>query len=526
VGQKETLLRAVAAEPDELAARLAYADWLEEYGQSESDHARGEFIRLQCRMAEMDEWSPERLDLVQREQELLIDHEETWRQELPFWARKLPCEFRRGFVTLIETTPARLSRGAEALILVTPLEGGRLTDGTVEEVLACPHLERLVHLDLLSLKGGLPADWTRLEHIRRLRPPSGRQGREWIQALIRSGHLPHLTHLNHTFTRSTLDDLRGLLCSEERTALTSLGSSGFDDSGFSDLWDGESGDANAARALASSPALGRLRALDLRWLVNDETLGILATSPHLSGLQELRLKGKQISAAGIRALADSPGLAGLRSLEIESSPLGPAGGAALAASRHLAGLTRLSFWSCGLGDEGVVALTRSPFLHQLRVLTFDFEALTSQGIAALASCPALAQLTRLRVNFTRLGSAAAQALADSRYLGRLHTLELAGAWVSDQGLQALASSSNLPNLRRLHLYDCGIGPVGVEALASSPQRVGLRALRLHDNDIRNQGRLALVNSPQLTNLRELWISGADRHTRPALRERFGAGVRF
>lgn len=43
--EREGLLRAVCANPDDSGARLVYADWLEDHGQPE----RAEFIRLQCR---------------------------------------------------------------------------------------------------------------------------------------------------------------------------------------------------------------------------------------------------------------------------------------------------------------------------------------------------------------------------------------------------------------------------------------------------------------------------------------------
>jgi uncharacterized protein (TIGR02996 family) len=43
---ENTFLRAIRAEPDDTALRLAYADWLEERGD-----VRGEYIRLESALA-------------------------------------------------------------------------------------------------------------------------------------------------------------------------------------------------------------------------------------------------------------------------------------------------------------------------------------------------------------------------------------------------------------------------------------------------------------------------------------------
>jgi hypothetical protein len=63
------------------------ADWLEEHGD-EHDRARAEFIRLQCRLAGLEEYSPEFMDLSDREAELLEDHQERWVKRLPAWVRE------------------------------------------------------------------------------------------------------------------------------------------------------------------------------------------------------------------------------------------------------------------------------------------------------------------------------------------------------------------------------------------------------------------------------------------------------
>src|SRR5262245_16683342 len=51
--------------PEDDAPRLILADWLEEHGETEADRARGEFVRLQVRLAHRelaDEDDAERAD--------------------------------------------------------------------------------------------------------------------------------------------------------------------------------------------------------------------------------------------------------------------------------------------------------------------------------------------------------------------------------------------------------------------------------------------------------------------------------
>jgi hypothetical protein len=75
------------------------------------------------------------------------------------------------------------------------------------------------------------------------------------------------------------------------------------------------------RALASNPALARLRKLQLT--ANDlagEAVAVLADSPHLTNLTHLDLNENLICDVDARSLADSPHLAGLRELELRFNP--------------------------------------------------------------------------------------------------------------------------------------------------------------------------------------------------------------
>src|SRR5262249_10670779 len=84
----EASLRPVAAEPDDDTHRLVLADWLEEHGEAE----RAEFIRLQCRLADVPDWLAWMLpdDPLRRALQLQVAHRKRWAKGVA-WA-----DFARG----------------------------------------------------------------------------------------------------------------------------------------------------------------------------------------------------------------------------------------------------------------------------------------------------------------------------------------------------------------------------------------------------------------------------------------------
>src|SRR5437588_11672378 len=93
MGDSEGFLRVIAEDPGDDAPRLVFADWLEEQGDP-----RGEFMRLQVRLARLPESDPRRVALEEHERELLDRHAVDWlgrlREQLRGW------RFVRGLLTL------------------------------------------------------------------------------------------------------------------------------------------------------------------------------------------------------------------------------------------------------------------------------------------------------------------------------------------------------------------------------------------------------------------------------------------
>jgi uncharacterized protein (TIGR02996 family) len=90
MSDEPALLAAVCANPDEDTPRLVYADWLDEYGQTE----RAEFIRLQC-APEPDEAQEERVAELEERNRI------KWLTGLPQFPHAR-WAFRRGFPERLE----------------------------------------------------------------------------------------------------------------------------------------------------------------------------------------------------------------------------------------------------------------------------------------------------------------------------------------------------------------------------------------------------------------------------------------
>jgi len=138
------LLRAVCLDPDDVVARLVYADWLE---QEAGDQERGEFVRVQIRLAELREHKHPRQggprgqtlpacrlcdemeELESRERELLgspVCRHCEWHAPLAHGGWE--WDFRRGFVEAVACTLDAWERHGPAAVLAQPVRAVRLSD--------------------------------------------------------------------------------------------------------------------------------------------------------------------------------------------------------------------------------------------------------------------------------------------------------------------------------------------------------------------------------------------------------------
>jgi uncharacterized protein (TIGR02996 family) len=393
---EEAFLQAIYDAPHDDAPRMVFADWLEEHGQAE----RGDFIRVQCRLAQMEDDDPRRPELERRERALLRSHGAQWKAGDDPHVRY--GAFRRGFVVprLRRLSAREFLRLKPEAFRAAPLWQARLVNvlTSMERLAASPNLGRLCGLHIAG-------EWLVDDgHVRQL---------------AGSPYLGNLTTLN--LAHNSIHDL-------------------------------------GVEALAGCPGLARLACLDLtRVRISDVGARALAASPHLTRLRALRLGGikhgprrGRISPFGVRALAESAALANLTDLDM-SDCLYPGNEAAvaLAGASFLPSLRDLNLEDNALTARGLIVLLRSPRLGRLRSLRLSGNALRVAGAQALAATPGLASLNTLDVWGTGLTDAGAQALAESPYLTGLTELILSDNTLTDAAARALAAAPGWPRLRRL-----------------------------------------------------------------------------
>jgi len=182
---ERTFLLTILEQPEEPAARLVYADWLDEHGET----ARAEFIRLQC--AGQNEV---------RQRELLNEHGSTWAGGV--MRQAYHYQFRRGFVEEV-TIQARLflDLGAE-MFAQAPIRLLRLigAQGLIGRLVQMPELRRLRAFHLTGCAIGdegvdLLAKSSILVALQTLRLGTNAVTDDGIEMLIESGNFLQLQTL-------------------------------------------------------------------------------------------------------------------------------------------------------------------------------------------------------------------------------------------------------------------------------------------------------------------------------------------
>jgi uncharacterized protein (TIGR02996 family) len=483
---ERAFLDEICSHPEDDAARLVYADWLDERGQPH----RAEFIRTQVQLATMGieggagappyppgpEDAHGRHQLEQREWELLTAFRDEWREVLPAWAREAAHEFRRGFIAYLRITAMQFMRYARTLFRTVPIQGLHLRalGAQLPEVVASPFVKQLTSLDLAS----------------------NRLGEHDLKALTSSPHLDNLTELSlpHTVAGNNLRALAGW---QQLSCLRRL------DLTYTEL------DAEVLRSLVAFD----LHALT--WLNLSQNrpgltgMQLLGSSSNLRNLRHLDLGWCEIDAESLAALVHGKGLPHLASLDLTANrPLGRSGLRTLVTSPLARQLTHLTL-SRVSNDPGTFAgLLLDHQLKRLRHLALQHVPTGVEGAAALAEA-GFDSLVTLDLSSAQLGAEGSKRLAQSPTLGNLQHLDLTDNQIGDAGARALAASPYLTNLRRLDLGDNDIGPEGIAALAASPILERVEELSLDSNLLGTSGVRALASSPSLRNLRKLNLNETD-----------------
>jgi uncharacterized protein (TIGR02996 family) len=214
-----SFLDAILENPDADEPRLRYADWLDR-----SCDPRGEFIRVQCRLAWPEEFDPCLAELELRERELLGEFEQAW--AAPLAGMLDAWSFQRGFVSEIIVSGRKYVEHGERVCGLTPVQEVHLHDvgDWLAGVAASPALERVRFLDLSDNRLGdigvrLLAKSAHLKGVRGMNLSATAAGTAGVRALAQS---PHLGNLQELYLSSNSIDDEGALALAESPYLDRL----------------------------------------------------------------------------------------------------------------------------------------------------------------------------------------------------------------------------------------------------------------------------------------------------------------
>lgn len=430
-----SLHAAILAHPTDDAARLAYADYLEDHNKPE----RAEFIRAQVELARLPVWDRRAKLYRLRARLLLIEHGEEWRAELPQFSGVAWGRFERGFVTEVTVEDVRvLAKRVDAIRAASPVTGIEL--GSLEGI---------------SSRGIKPGQW-----LSSLRLGAGCAAADGVACVLDSPLATHLTRLVCTGALATTDAARHIAAATDLTGLREI-----------DLSHGKVGDAGAVA---------------------------LAQAKHLAGLRVLRLSAAAItgsaddhlSATSMRALAASPSLASLTTLVLANQHLGDDGARAILSSTTLTKLEHLSF-----AGTALTARAFSGPATRLRLQNVDLSqcVIADVAAAAMAVLPQFSEVCRFNLRSCDLGVKGLAAIVKSPLPGSLCELDLAENPLRNHGLDALAAA-RWPELHTLNLANCGLGPEAIKPLAAASGIKRLLDLDLSGNEVGAGGAIAITKA--------------------------------
>lgn len=413
----DALYAAICAQPDEDTPRLAFADLLEEDG----DSARAAFIRTQVALARAPEYDP-----------LWVKCRQFDFNAISGWgmAHTLPkvgggCawhdfEFRRGFPWKAGVVDlGELIDDGDALFDAAPIQALDLDER------ARPDLPRLT-------------DWPLLPRLRRL---------------------------DFSRARFDADSLAEFAASAAASNLREL------------VFESDAVTAEGLEALAGSKLFKRLESFELRLNAISPLLLVdaLAASRGPTNLRRLSLANNRIPHPDAQTLFAQDVLRDLEHLDLEDNPLGADGVAALAESRVVRGLRSLNLAKTNPGVPGLVALMGAGGMSGLRSLNLSGNRLGPVAAKQLAASGSVKGLRVLDLSQNAIGNSGVAALAESKSLAGLLELDVSDASVGDVGALALAESPHLDGIIRLNLRGhSATRPLGRAARAALEARFGNR----------------------------------------------------
>lgn len=332
---RDALLAAILAHPDEDTPRLAFADWLEENGQGD----RAAFIRAQIEEARAEPFGPQAREAQKLWNQLLVMNWDEWM--IPpgdgvraFW-------FRRGFVNEVALNPCDLIQTADTLLSQHPIDTLRLgQDRTAEyrdpfaPVFELPCLTQIRRLEFAKWTEFLDEDYVGLAHcphlnaLKELAVPNSPLDPPWLSSVLEGNAFPELTGLDLAENPHLRDSLTKSLPRADHRQLRRLNVSGIT---FS---------SEQLQRVLASRCLKHLEALSLGWTGRAGEPGPLMYLTigwviPWTRLMVLDLAGQRLGDDVANQIANRPEVAALRWLGLAHNELTHDAVRMLVGSRHL-----------------------------------------------------------------------------------------------------------------------------------------------------------------------------------------------
>jgi uncharacterized protein (TIGR02996 family) len=232
--------------------------------------------------------------------------------------------------------------------------------------------------------------------------------------------------------------------------------------------------AELVTRVARSKLLRGLTRLHLNGTVAEVALQ-MADVGNCPALRQLALCNSHLTDDDAILLAAAPGLKELRFLDLQENQIGGAGASALLASPHLANLAVLDLDDNAVRGLDAAALARAP-AGGLRVLAFHGSRLTLRDVTALMNSPRIADLMYFDADENRLPASALPRLIRGFGDRPPAVLYFTGNSLSDESVEALTSWPAAARIDRLHLMECRMSTRAAKAIAGCAHLKGLTHL--------------------------------------------------
>lgn len=368
---RQALLAAIRAHPDEDTPRLAFADFLDESGDA-FFALWARLIRAQIETANAERFSPRWLELVGEQKRLFAARPKEW---TPNWNTRLgPLAIRRGFREAADLDPYTFPKSFDTAFGSNPIRALSMNLARARKVAALADHPGLAFVETLDLA----------ENGHATTPRFLRAAAEGMPRLRALG----LARME--LSVSQVDDILAIRGMQNVTALDLSGNPLF-----------QSVTHGRPETLFHGPVMDRLRWLDLADTAPSvAALEALSTSPRSKHLTHLDLSASSLVSEpfgfyGARALAQGGALRGVRYLDLSGQRIGTAGLRELLAPPLLrADLRELILTNNGIDDDGVRVLAATP-LPNLRRLELGRNVLSDAARDELLNSSYLVNLTVL-----------------------------------------------------------------------------------------------------------------------------------